>query len=251
MASVSPPSPPEAAPPRGAFSCEVCPGKRANEDQSRGLTDGVAAATLTLMREWSSARRQPPRELDERWNPLTYVDCSALRSFLWDDGTLPLAAPRVRVLEDFVARLVDALAMSGKELVVAYVVVEQVVHRAPWTLRTYTLRPLLVGACVLAVMCCNDYHTSTTWCARKLAHLLTAVDARRLERVVMATFQNAGWWIPTQTLHDNVYMTKTERKLRRVQYEEYVGALCGAAGLPERKAAKAGACFENLHDDLR
>lgn len=238
----------EPVPPPGCFSAGAGDGDchYRHLETAMQLVKGVAFATLQLLLHHSRPGvRTPPCEIDERVRPLTYVDCPSLRSFLYEDPKLHLPYPRQCVVEEFLSSVVDALRLGETELLVAYVILERVVGRLPHVLYTHTVRPLLVGACVLATLQCSDHYKTTGWCYRKLQDLLTRTSHEAFDAMVMKTFELTKWWIPTHILDDKIM---DETKLQRVDYHSYASALAEAA---RDKRARPPACFHNVHVDLR
>lgn len=235
--------------PPGCFSAGSCDGDchYRHSCAATPLVEGVAFATLQLLLHHSRPGKRPPREIDERVRPLTYVDCANLRSFLYEDPKLHLPYPRQSAVEEFLSSVVDALRLDETELLVAYVILERVVGRLPHVLYTHTVRPLLVGACVLATLQCSDHYKTTGWCYRKLKELLTRTSDEAFEAMVMKTFELTKWWIPTHIL-DEQTMDEEKTKLKRVDYHGYATALAAAA---REKGAQPPACFQNVHADLR
>ena len=246
LRSVSPSGLTEPVPPPGCFSAGAGDGDchYRHPKASKPLVEGLAFATLKLLLHHSRPGKRPPREIDERVLPLTYVDCANLRSFLYDDPELHLDYPRQCVVEEFLSSVVDALRLHETELLVAYVILERVVGRLPHVLYAHTVRPLLVGACVLATLQCSDHYKTTGWCYGKLEEVLTGTSHEAFEAMVMKTFELTKWWIPTHILDEQ---TTDETKLQRVDYHAYATALAEAA---RDKRTRPPACFENVHDDL-
>ena len=130
----------------------------------------------------------------------------------------------------------------------AYGILERVVGRLPHVLYTHTVRPLLVGACVLATLQCTDHYNTTGWCYRRLEDLLTRTSHEAFEAMVVKTFELSKWWIPTHILDEQTMDEEDKSKLQRVDYHAYATALAEAA---RDKGARPPACFQNVHVDLR
>ena len=59
-------------------------------------------------------------------------------------------------MHQYVLLLVERLRMTVAELVMAYAVVERVLVLHPTTLRVNSIRPMLLGACVIATKTSRD-----------------------------------------------------------------------------------------------
>ena len=93
----------------------------------------------------------PWREvLDERVLPLGALR-EPLPTFMWWERSSP--GPRASDVHEFVRLVCERLGMGTREVVLAYVLVEQIVRNCNRAgrglLRVYMLRKLVIGACVL------------------------------------------------------------------------------------------------------
>ena len=85
-----------------------------------------------------------------------------------------------------------------KELVVAYVYVEQAarVHRS--LIQPLTMRLLMVAACVLARKTCSDEEITTRQCWNtSLSYAPDLLDANHLVTIKVQLLKLCGWTLPT------------------------------------------------------
>ena len=71
--------------------------------------------------------------------------------------------------------ITHCLDLSSEVLVVAIVCIEEVLRKEPSYLRVYTLRPMLIVACLLAVKLTDDFE-STRRCWKKLREAFDDLD---------------------------------------------------------------------------
>ena len=79
---------------------------------------------------------------------------SAHRPHLVDTKPCTLLEPRQ--MHQFVSFLVERFCMTAGELVLAYAIVERVLVCHPTTMRASSIRPMLLGASIIACKTCRD-----------------------------------------------------------------------------------------------
>ena len=79
---------------------------------------------------------------------------SAHRPYLVDTKPCILLEPRQ--MHQFVSFLVERFCMTAGELVLAYAIVERVLVCHPTTIRASSIRPMLLGASIIACKTCRD-----------------------------------------------------------------------------------------------
>ena len=106
------------------------------------------------------------------------------------------------------------LNLSSEVLVVAIVCIEKVLRKHPTYLRVYTLRPMLIAACLIALKFTDDY-VDTRKCWKKLRAAFDDLDFDWLlvaeEQMVMAIDHHLPMGITYQNYADAMYRVANER----------------------------------------
>ena len=160
---------------------------------------GVACATRTLL----VCCMRPgwlPGLINERVMPLCDID-SPLVSFIWAELHPDLDFPPVAAINDFVTVLAERLHMTVNDLVLAYVLFEKVIIAQRSTLRSFTVRPLLVAASVLAVKISSDEVITTADCFAALEADFTALDSYHLTDLMTQLLIILGYRIPSGPIY--------------------------------------------------
>ena len=84
----------------------------------------------------------------------------------------PVAIAQVR---EVVEALTHCLRLSSEVLVMAVVVFEKVIRVDPSIVRVYTMRPMLIGACLIALKHADDF-VDTRRCWRRLRQVFDTLE---------------------------------------------------------------------------
>ena len=134
---------------------------------------GVSEALCRLLSQQLTPNAMPLswREvLDERVLPLGLL-WEILPTFMWWERS---PGPRAVDVHEFVSLVCGRLRMDAREVVMAYVLVEQIVYNCMRVerglLRNYTMRKLFIGACTLCAAPPSHPHTPRPHGPRRLRH---------------------------------------------------------------------------------
>ena len=86
------------------------------------------------------------------------------------------------VMKTFVMALAFRLRLSTAELVMAYAFVERALVENPSLMRTYSVRPMFLGGCVLATKLTRDYDFRIREIYERIDDVLNTMDIRLLVR---------------------------------------------------------------------
>ena len=143
---------------------------------------GVAFALSVLLRDFVEPEPVPvpvPMTLNERRTPLCRED-SPLVSFIYTEPHDDLPTPSISVTCEFVQVLVSRLGMQTAEVVFAYVLVETLVRRAPQAIKTFSVRPVFLTACMVAIKVARDDIVTTRHVFANIEDVFTGLTLRGL-----------------------------------------------------------------------
>jgi len=92
--------------------------------------------------------------------------------------------------------LVQRLGLNVEELVFAYACVERVLNRHRTLMRTYSVRPMLLGACVIACKVTRDHAFKVCQCFNKVSDVLDELKLEALVRIEHQMLELLGWRLP-------------------------------------------------------
>ena len=102
----------------------------------------------------------------------------------------------MQMLLQFVMFLVRRLHLSVEELVFAYACVERVLNRHTTVMRTYSVRPMLLGACVIACKVTRDHAIKVCQCFNQVSCVLDELQLEALVRIEHQMLELLGWCLP-------------------------------------------------------
>ena len=139
---------------------------------------GVAFAARVLLEQFSKPG-QVPAIFDENLYPLCDAASTphGIVSFVWTSTPVP----HLCAFNDFVLFVVSRLDLVLKELVLAYALVEQLIHDHPVYVQANSLRPIFLTACVVAQKVANDLAPSIASCHACVRDVFTATSVRRMK----------------------------------------------------------------------
>ena len=97
-----------------------------------------------------------------------------------------ILAPPMGVMKTFVMALAFRLRLSTAELVMAYAFVERALVENPSLMRTYSVRPMFLGGCVLATKLTRDYDFRIREIYERIDDVLNTMHIRLLVRAPAA-----------------------------------------------------------------
>ena len=166
--------------------------KTRDESEARILDHVRQGASVTLFSllystHATGAFAHVPALWDERVVPLCAVDAPVV-SFWWD-GSLPAGAvPTLADVTEMVRAIVEGLHLDAHEVVVAMVLLESLVVRHGDVVQPFSVRPVLLAACIVTLKLTRDVNTTTTQCVESMAERFTALTpllGARIERQLL------------------------------------------------------------------
>jgi len=117
-------------------------------------------------------------------------------------------------MHQYVMFLVQRLGLNVEELVFAYACVERALFLHGTVLRRYSVRSLMLGACVIARKVTRDHHVSLGVCFYQLCDVLDALEFEVLKLIERQMLEVLGWRLPMgvvlQTYADALFGAASE-----------------------------------------
>jgi len=168
---------------------------------------GIGLAMRALLNHYRELGTRP-MVLNERTVPL-HDASTAAASFVWTDEIDGLGVPHLHACVDLVLSLAAALELRTEDLVTAFMLWEQAIRRNPAIVRTYTMRPVLLGCCTVALKVLNDKIVTLTMIRDAVEPLFPALTDPHLKWIEFKLLETMNWTIPMgpicQTYADELF----------------------------------------------
>ena len=135
-----------------------------------------------------------PTLFNERLTPLSGIG-APIPGFCFTEPHHDLEAPPEGVITTFVLAIVSRLGLQVEELIMAYAFVERALMENPTLMRSYSVRPMFVGGCVLAMKLARDDELKLRELHERLDDVLNVLSIYALVRAY------APWPLPTAPAH--------------------------------------------------
>lgn len=116
-----------------------------------------------------------------------------------------LGFPSFGVLRDFVLLLVARLHLSVGETVLAYTILERALLTEPTIMRCYSIRPMFLGATVLACKLTRDNRISLEGLRVRLDDVFNTLELSLLKNIELQMLEVLHWRIPIRSTTYQTY----------------------------------------------
>lgn len=162
------------------------------------VLQGASEALFAILLDSTHATAPPahvPALWDERLVPLCAPKAPVVS--IWYDGSLPAGAvPTLTDLTGMVRAIVEGLYLDAHEVAVAIVLLESLVVRRGHVVRPFSVRPVLLAACIVTLKLTRDVDTKTTQCVECMAECFTALTPRLGALIERQLLEYLDWLIP-------------------------------------------------------
>ena len=185
--------------------------RRLHEEEAEAFTDGELRALEFMCRGASwvlfdylrsnhplSHRTHVPVIWDERDMPLCAIGAPVV-SFPWDGSIRDVPLPTLTDVSTVVCMIVDRLCMHASDVVVALVLLQSVCEKHGPVTNRFSLRPILLAACIVALKLTHDSDVSTSGCVEALSEDFTALGTLHAARIEHQLLECLNWEGPSDT----------------------------------------------------
>lgn len=172
---------------------------------------GMAFAMRVLLEQFSKPG-QVPTIFDENIYPLCDVASTpyGIVSFVWTNTSIPHPC----AFNDFVLFLISRLDLVLEELVLAYALVEQLIHGRIVYVQASNLRPIFLTACVVAQKVANDLAHSIASCHDCVCDIFTATSVRLMSLMETELLFLLHFKLPTGAIHQQCAPGSSQHRTR-------------------------------------
>ena len=196
----SPPStwPLSRAPP---VSGRSVPRTSAEERVLECVCHGASMAVFTILdtNRAASSFAHVPALWDERIVPLCAPLCAhgaPMASFWWDGSAPAGVAPAFVDVAEMVHAIFEGLRLEAHEVVIVMTLLESLVFGHGAIVQPFSVRPVLIAACILALKLTRDADVSTAWCIRRIDARFTELTPLLGARIERQLLESLNWRVP-------------------------------------------------------
>jgi hypothetical protein len=160
------------------------------------LVRGVARA-LGVLLEMYEFEGHAPVLLDERHFKISDTT-SRMTSFEFRRHP---HIPHETTLRTLVSFLVFRFNMEDSDLILAFTLLEHIMREKRGLLHTYSVRPLLLVCCMIALKVSNDFQVTTRRCLRAVKDVFTTMSVQYASFVEYFLIDLIDWQLPRGTIY--------------------------------------------------
>ena len=160
------------------------------------LVRGVARALVVLL-EMYEFEGHAPVLLDERHFQLSDTN-SRMTSFEFRRHP---HIPHEQTLRTLVSLLVFRLDMQESDVILAFTLLEHILRLKGGLLHTYSVRPLFLVCCMIALKVSNDAKVTTRRCLRAVDDVFTTTSVQYVSAVEYFVIDLIDWRLPRGTIY--------------------------------------------------
>jgi len=161
------------------------------------MRHGASVAVFTLLDASQAAVpfAYVPALWDERVVPLCDHGAPVI-SFWWDGSAPAGAAPAFADVAEMVRAILEGLRLDAHEVVIAVALLESLLAKHGDVVQLFSVRPVLLAVCILALKLTRDAAVSTACCVRRIEARLTALTPLLGARIERQLLEYLHWRVP-------------------------------------------------------
>jgi hypothetical protein len=173
------------------------PRTSAEERVLQHVRHGASVAVFALLRASQAVGSfaYVPALWDERVVPLCAYGAPVV-SFWWDGSVPAGVAPAFTAVAEMARAILEGLRLDAHEVVIAVALLESLVVRHGNVVQPYSVRPVLLAVCILALKLTRDADVSTACCVRRVEARFTALTPLLGARIERQLLEYLNWRVP-------------------------------------------------------